>query len=43
MDAKSIFADTGINFSILQLFTLRGTCAVVKLKHKKGDPALQKS
>jgi hypothetical protein len=34
---------TGVNFTELQIFMLRGACSVAKIKYRKKDPLLEKS
>jgi hypothetical protein len=43
IDTDTVREVTGINFTILQIYTLRGACSTAKIKYRKRDIELQKS
>jgi hypothetical protein len=43
IEVEIIRETTGINFSALQIFAIRGACSVARIKYKKRDLELQKS
>jgi hypothetical protein len=42
VDTDTVRELTGINFSILQIYNIRGACSVARIKYKKRVPDLQK-
>jgi hypothetical protein len=42
VDTDTVRELTGINFSILQIYNIRGACSVARIKYKKREPDLQK-
>jgi hypothetical protein len=43
IDMDTVCEVTGINFSVLQIYTIRGACSAAKIKYKKRDLDLQKN
>jgi hypothetical protein len=42
IEVEIIRETTGINFTVLQIFAIRGACSVARIKYKKRDLVLQK-